>query len=181
MKNCAQLVLILSTLLMALRAWASSEATVKTEQLSQMFRAPGTYNSPNAQCPISLIISDKGGFTQLLLQSKSRDKRVVDDVTGVAYISNNRLVYTAGPIYGTPGVFIYDCVSKNIRRIVGPKKVDKAYPQGADYFELYDVENKIYFYYSPDVDQINFDNFRTKELLFEVRVNGSAFKKVSTP
>lgn len=181
MKNCAQLVLILATLLMVLQAWASSEATVKAEQLSQVFKAPGTYKSPSANCPISLTISDKGGFTQLLLQSKSQDNKVVSDVTGVAYISNERLVYTTSPIYGTPGVFLYDCVSKKIRRIVGPKKTDKAYPQGSDYFELYGIEKKkIYFYYSPDVDQINFDNFRTKEFLFEVLANGSVLKKVLT-
>lgn len=182
MKNRTQLALFLATLFMALQTWASSEATVKIEQLSQVFKALGTYKSPSAKCPISLTISDKGGFTQLQLQSKSQDKKVVNDVTGVAYISNERLVYTTSPIYGTPGVFIYDCVSKNIRRIVGPKKIDKAYPQGADYFELYGIEkNKIYFYYSSDVDQINFDSFRTREFLFEVLVNGSALKKVSTP
>lgn len=182
MKKLTQLVLILAMLLTGLHAWAMSATTVKTGQISRVIKAPGTYKSPGAKCPIILTISDTGGFTQLQLRSKSHQYKVVNDVTGATYFSDEFLVYTTSPIYGSPGVFIYDCASKSIRRVVGPKIFDKAYPQGSDYFELYGLEGrKIYFYYSPDVDQTDFDNFRTKEFLFEVLIDGSALKRVRTP
>lgn len=168
-------------LLTGLHAWAMSATTVKTGQISRVIKAPGTYKSPGAKCPVILTISDSGGFTQLQLRSKSNQYKVVNDVTGATYFSDEFLVYTTSPIYGSPGVFIYDCASKSIRRVVGPKIFDKAYPQGSDYFELYGLEGrKIYFYYSPDVDQTDFDNFRTKEFLFEVLIDGSALKRVRT-
>lgn len=182
MKNCAQLGLLLLAFVMTLHAGNSSADKVETVQLSQVFKNLGAYNSPGGQCPIYLTTSEKGGFTQLQFQSKSSGKKLVNDVTGVAYISNEILVYTTSPIYGTPGIFIYDCLSENTKQIVGPTKIDKAYPQGSGYFELYGIKReKIYFYYSPDVDQIDFNSFRNGDFLFEVLVNGSAFKKVSTP
>ena len=180
MKNLVQLAMIFGTLFMFHQAWAAPAATIKTSQLSEVFKAPGSYSSPAAKCPISLTISDQGGFTQLVLRSRSGRNKTVSDVTGVIYISGDRLVYTTSPIYGMPGVFLYNCLSKNIKRIVGPKKIDKAYPRGSDYFELHDVEGqKIYFYYAPDVDQIDFSHFRTKEFLFEVLINGASFEKAS--
>lgn len=182
MKKLTHLALVLAMLLMGIHAWASSMTAAKTGQLSRVIKAPGTYKSPGATCPISLTISNEGGFTKLQLQSKSHQHKVVNDVTGAAYFSDELLVYTTSPIYGSPGVFLYDCLSKSIRRVVGPKIFDEAYPQGSDYFELQGLEgHKIYFYYSPDVDQTNFDNFRTKEFLFEVLIDGSALKRVLTP
>jgi hypothetical protein len=178
MKKFPRLVSVLATLLMGFHTWASSATTVKTGQISRVIKTPGTYKSPGAKCPISLSVSDEGGFTQLQLRSKSHQHKVVNDVTGAAYFSDESLVYTASPIYGSPGVFVYDCASKSIIQVVKPKIFDKAYPQGSDYFELYGLEGrKIYFYYSPDVDQTDFDKFRTKEFLFEVLINGSSLKK----
>lgn len=173
MKKLTHLILSLAMPLIGMHACAS-----EIGQISRVIKAPGTYKSTGAKCPISLTISEEGGFTQLQLRSKSHQNKVVNDVTGVAYFSDESLIYTVSPIYGRPGVFVYDCVSKSIRRVVGPKIFDKSYPQGSDYFELHGLEGrKIYFYYSPDVDQTDFDNFRTKEFLFEVLIDGSSLKK----
>src|SRR5262249_37122570 len=97
-----------------------------------------------------------------------------------AWASDNALVYSVSPIYGTPGIFMFDCASKETRRLVGPVTVDKAYPQGADYFELKKLspEKKlVYFYYAPDVDAVDFTQFRTDRNLFQVSIDGTEFQK----
>jgi hypothetical protein len=105
---------------------------------------------------------------------------VIEDVTGVAYLRNDSLVFTVSPIYGKPGIFIYDCMSKEMAQIVRPQTIDEAYPDGADYFELQSVRGrKVYFYYAPDVDSTDFTKFRSEGSLYEVNTDGSGFRKVS--
>ena len=121
-----------------------------------------------------------GGHTLLLLPSKAPQRQVIEDVSGVAYLRNDSLVFTVSPIYGKPGIFIYDCMSKRKTRIVKPHTIDEAYPDGADYFELQDIrDNKVYFYYAPDVDSTDFTIFRNKGSLYQVNTDGSGFRKVS--
>lgn len=136
------------------------------------------YQIQKGRCRISLEMSDMGGFQILNLPSKAKRKIKVDDVTGIAYRTNDSLVFTVSPIYGSPGVYIYDCVLNQKRRIVNPRTIDKAYPDGADYFELQDLrENKIYFYYAPAVDSTDFARFRSMNFLYEVNIDGSGFRK----
>lgn len=83
-----------------------------------------------------------------------------------AYISGERHVFTTSPIYGHPGIFILNCKSGNVAQIVKPKNIDKSYPYGADYFELSKIEKgKVFFYYSANVDQTDFNSFRSKKNL----------------
>lgn len=140
--------------------------------------AGAVYETQKGRCTVSLQISDMGGHVLLALPSKVHQKQVIKDVTGVTYRSNDSLVFAVSPIYGKPGVSLYDCVSQRKKQIVKPRTINKAYPDGADYFELQDVrDSKIYFYYAPDVDSTDFTKFRSQEFLYEVNVDGSGFRK----
>jgi hypothetical protein len=160
----------------------SSEAKSETQtepQPTEVIKHTGNYKSSGGKCPISLVTSEMGGFIQLILPFQREQKHIIDDVTGVAYLSDNLLVYTVSPVYGRPGVYLYDCLSKHIKRIASPKTKNKGYPNGADYYELQDWrESLIRFYYAPDVDSIDFSKFRTDDFLYEVHSDGSKFKKM---
>jgi hypothetical protein len=115
-----------------------------------------------------------GGYSILSLGSKNVD--TIHDVTGIAWATPNMLVYSVSPIYGKPGIYIYDCIGQASRQIVAPKNMNNAYPDGADYFELYGMDgSKILFYYTNDVDSLDFSEFRNRSLLFGVNLDGSNF------
>lgn len=145
----------------------------------QVLKSVGVSVSPNGTCRAVLKTSQLGGFLVLTLDKNAN--RRVNDVTGMAWVSNDALLYTTSPIYGEPGVYLYSCGSNRIKRIVAPRTFDKAYPKGADYFELERISNRrpvtVFFYYAPDVDKVNFKSFRVASALFEVRLDGSGFKK----
>jgi hypothetical protein len=129
-------------------------------------------------------VSGQGGFKQLGISRAAdqhgKEKLEVNDVSGMAWIANDQLVYTVSPIYGKPGVFLFDCASLQAKRILGPKTTDKAYPDGADYFELQSVSSdakKILFFYAPNVDQVDFKKFRTKDSLYQINLDGTSFRK----
>lgn len=147
-------------------------------QPTEVIMQPGSYTSSDGKCAISIVTSEKGGFVQLILPSQGKRKRIVNDVTGVGFLTVHRLVYTVSPAYGKPGVYLYDCVSRHAKRIVSPRTKDKAYPNGADYYELQGWHNTwILFYYAPDIDSIDFSNFRTIDFLYKVHSDGSGFQR----
>lgn len=139
---------------------------------------PGKYRAPGGKCQVSLQTSSMGGHLDL----RRKAATVAQDVTGIAWASQNILIYTVSPIYGKPGVYALDCKLGRIRRIFGPKTFNKAYPEGADYFELRGLRGSnsgtiIYFYYAEDVDKVDFNRFRIRDFLFQIRLDGKQFKK----
>lgn len=160
----------------------SNPSIANSPSMINVNKEPGIYRSPNYKCEASLRISNMGGF--LILSVYQRDdkieKNIIDDVTGMTWISQNELVYTVSPIYGKPGIFIFDCNFNQIKRILGPKTVSKAYPDGADFFELQGFrDGTIYFYYTSDVDSADFRRFRTDAFLYEVSLDGTGLRKVT--
>jgi hypothetical protein len=161
-----------------LPGYVSASESVVIYPQSGVFDTREVYEIQKGRCTISLEVSGMGGHTLLALPSKAHQKEVIGDVTGVAYRSNASLVFTVSPIYGRPGIYIYDCVSERKKQTVKPRSINKAYPDGVDYFELQAVaENKIYFYYAPDVESTDFTRFRSKDFLYEVNIDGSGFRK----
>jgi hypothetical protein len=150
-----------------------------TEQL--VINQPGEYVSPSGVCTALLKTSSLGGFLVLTVKTRSNKSTTIKDITGMAWTGIDKLVYTTSPVYGSPGVYIYGCNSNRLRRIIAPHNIDGAYPNGADYFELRSVSNTIpavvFFYYAPDVDKVDFKTFRTQTYLYQVRLNGTDFKK----
>ena len=176
----AQLISIVAIVMLSgcLSPSLKSESVVIIPQ-SGILHPSGVYESHKGNCIISLEVSEYGGYTNLVLPSKAHQEQIINDVTAVAYLTNDSLVFTVSPIYGSPGIYIYDCVSKQEKRIVNPRTIDKAYPDGADYFELQELrENRIYFFYAPDVDSKDFARFRSMDFLYEVHKDGSGFRKV---
>lgn len=147
-----------------------------------IIKTPGMFSSPHGKCEASLTVNKMGGFLDLSIYKKP-DKRskVVADVTGIAWFKDEQLIYTVSPIYGKPGVYVFNCQSMSNKKVLGPKNTDKSYPKGSDYFELQGVSMGpdviIYFYYAPDVDAVDFKNFRTSGSLYKVGLDGNTFRK----
>ena len=166
-------------LLMNCRSWASAVTALPEEHQSGKIGLPGSYQSKSGKCPITIVVSAEGGFKQLLLESDLSKNEIVNDITSAIYFSNELLVFSTSPLYVNPGIFVYDCSLKNIKRIVAPQKPNKAYPQGADFFELKSIEDDtIYYYHTTDVDKTDFNILRTNKYLFQVFIDGSSLKKV---
>jgi len=164
-------------LLAGVHAAAAATSPVYTGIKSEeVVKRPGNYKSADGLCSISLTTSDKGGFLRLGFQGARA--RLVNDVTGVGYLTSNLVIYTVSPIYGRPGVYSYDCRSHRSKRIVSPRTKNEAYPDGADFFELKSLGKRvIYFYFAPDVDSVDFATFRIDSFLYEVRPDGSGFRQ----
>jgi hypothetical protein len=140
----------------------------------------GSFVSPKGGHEALLEINGMGGFLTLNIISISdkRRSKAIDDVTGIVWISENKLLYTVSPIYGIPGIFVFDCRKMKMKRILGPKTFYKENPRGADFFELKEfLKEKIFFYYSPDVNSTDFEEFRTKKYLYQINLDGTEFKK----
>jgi hypothetical protein len=147
-------------------------------------KKPGTFPSKDAKCNAFITSVDMGGYLRLSVENRHNKLRSyeVNDITGLSWLTEDELLYSVSPIYGSPGIYLLKCTSMKIVRIIGPKKVNKAFPYGADYFELRGfskgITGKVYFYYSPDVDLVNFNKLRTNKYLYEVNLDGSDFSKI---
>jgi hypothetical protein len=174
---------VLTLLLGAYSLVANALQTIPRPGGQEIIKTPGTFNSPNGKCEVTLKTSERGGF--LILTMDKNDPSSVNDVTGMIWASDKTLVYTTSPIYGKPGIYVFDCDSNHVKRIVSPGTITKAYPDGADYFELQDISREypliVYFYYAPDVDKVDFNKFRTPAYFFQVRLNGTDRKKGEWP
>lgn len=126
----------------------------------------GEHRAPSGDCAARITVSPMGEFLQLFLLRASHLSitHIADDVTGISWLSASELVYTAGPVYGLPGLFLVNCVGRQPDPVtlVAAKTYNSAYPKGADFFELKTVVGRrITFYYEQDVDAIDFNLFRT--------------------
>ena len=149
--------------------------------IGQVVAKPGIFQPRNGKCQAELLTSGLGGFTILSIrQMDSLVAQEIKDVTGIAWVTESLLIYTVSPIYGNPGVYLFSCTTKETRRIVAPKNINDSYPNGADYFELHRLSaDKVYFYYTPDVDTVNFKEFRSQTFLFQSNLDGTEVQKSS--
>jgi len=180
-RNLISLLLLTPTLFLLIDSTASTKSlpSESVVPLRQVIKQPGAYKSIAEGCQILLEISEMGGYLKLTVNPPSL--HIFKDITGIAWASDDILLFTVSPIYGEPGVFLFNCVTKQISRIIAPKTVNKGYPSGADYFELQGFskndEQKFYFFYAPDVDAVDFSRFRTKDFLFQSRLDGTGWEK----
>ena len=136
---------------------------------------PGKYLSENKEFQFELSVSSMGGFLILSAGPVNQKTKIkIDDVSGVVWLSENEIIYSVSPIYGHPGVYLFDCRTGTVKILIKPETIDQHYPDGADYFELKGFsENKeeIVFYYSKDVDKTDFKNFRNKNNLRRFKID----------
>lgn len=147
--------------------------------IEKIFATSGVFRPDEGQYWAELTISSLGGdFTLSVSGMSTTIEQGIRDITGIAWATTNHLLYSVSPIYGKPGIYILDCTTKETKRIISPVNFNIAYPNGADYFELHRLHTeKIYFYYTPDVDSINFKEFRSRLFLFQANLDGSEVEK----
>lgn len=79
------------------------------------------------------------------------DSAFFDDIESsrIIWETEENILYFAGsPIYGIPGIYKWDIEENKIERIVKPKNITKAFPDGFDYFVLLSISpNNRYLYY----------------------------------
>ncbi len=127
-------------------------------------------------------MDDIGGFARLELPAPSggHGKSSVDDVTGALFTGTSTLAYSVGPTYGKPGIFSFDCGARTRTRIVAPKTINRAFPEGADYFELTAaLADRLFFYFAPDVDKANGKTLRSAANLYTVTADGRDFRRAT--
>ena len=144
-------------------------SSLNAESINSIKQA-GNYLSPDKKCTAELKIVQLGGFLQLNLRDEfKRFNHIANDITGLAWITRDSLIFSTSPVYGKPGVFIVTCQHPpKIATIVKPTNIDDSYPDGADYFELRSItDSHIRYYYGFDVDNIDFTHFRADQNLRE--------------
>lgn len=150
----------------------SSFALIAYSMATTVLKEQGSYLSPGQTCIAVLKMSLQGGFLQLSVQSSTgKLVHMANDVTGFLWANEKSLVFSSSPIYGKPGVFEVTCDRERptLEMLVGPKNINSAYPDGADYFELKEIKGRsLNFFYGADVDSIDFNEFRTKKYLHSV-------------
>jgi hypothetical protein len=73
-----------------------------------------------------------------------RDGNRVAEVTGVGEVSwvGNLLVYSVSPIHGKSGIYAWRCSGGAPLMIVKPTRSTGAYPDGADFFKLIEIQGQ---------------------------------------
>jgi hypothetical protein len=133
----------------------------------------GRHKSPH-RVNVAILELQEGDALRLVLDRRNHE--VVEDVTGIAWMTDNLLVYSVSPIYGKPGIFKYDYRTRKSVVVVKPVSFDSAYPDGADFFQLQSIDSRrkhLFFYYGSHVDSIDFKVFQTPHYLFRVNLEGN--------
>ena len=140
----------------------------------EVFHKPGVYPSSKQSCIASVTVSPMGGFLQLAISSElNAEHQVADDITSFAWIDEHSFIFSTGPIYGTPGIFVGDCnhPSEAPETLVNAANKTTTYPDGADYFQLHEiVDHMVRYYYSADVDLLDLAKLRVDMNLRSVAV-----------
>ena len=146
-------------------------------------KPPKSLKSPNGM--YVAILKTVEGEAQRLFVRTSPTKILdpgINDVTGIQWLPDgNTLIVTVSPIYGKPGIYTWNVRDNIIRQILKPKTFDKFYPDGKDFFEMISLSedgDKLFFFYSPDVDNTDFRKFRSKDNLYIINVDGTGLRKV---
>ena len=115
-----------------------------------------------------ITVSNLGGFKVCEIVEAGKLIYRVKDINGLIWISKTEILYSVSPIYGKPGIFVFDCKLRRKKAIVKPANFNTAYPDGADYFELKEYlfsEKAFSYYYAVDIDLVDFKIFRNEKSL----------------
>jgi len=114
--------------------------------------------SPDRGLYLCVTIASMGGYKTATIFKHDKAIFEVKDVTAFFWVSNTAIIYSVSPIYGLPGIFIFDTGTQKISRVVCPKVFGQGYPNGADYFVLSshnESDGTITFWHSPNVELMN--------------------------
>jgi hypothetical protein len=82
-------------------------------------------------------------------------ERLIAEARGVREMAwiGEALVFAASPASGKPGIYVWDCGSVAVRRVVGPLRSSIAHPGGTDFYQLVEIDGEVLYYeHAPDVD-----------------------------
>lgn len=136
--------------------FASSEKAIKDI---------GTFYSPEKTYKVQVTVNSMGGFRDLVVYKDDSKVSEFRDVNAFIWIENHKILYSVSPVYGKPGIYLFDCKTKKNDIITKPSVLNSAYQNGADYFELNDYTNsskEFTYFYAPDIDLVEFETFRNK-------------------
>lgn len=145
----------------------------------------GSFALSKSNCVIDVTVNGMGGSHDLSVRNVSSGAVLLEpviDVTAWGWISNDLLVFSVAPIYGKPGICKFSCTDGTMIKLVAAKTISKAYPDGADFFELQRLDAKnsiIYYYYHPDIGatSLNQDKW-TRNDLYSIDTDGAYLSKV---
>ena len=173
-KNPLYKIFVFSGLVLLVLASQLNDAIAQGKLLKAKNKT-GIYLSQNKEFQFELSVSGTGGFLILSAGPVNQEPKIkIDDVSGVVWLSENEVIYSVSPIYGRPGIFMFDCITGEIKVLVKPETTNQPYPDGADYFELKGLsesKREILFFYSQDVEKTDFKNFRNESNLRRLRVD----------
>jgi hypothetical protein len=152
---------------------ATSAESVGASSAPRIIKRIGRHPSPTGRCVATLTL-DEGD--RIVLRVSGCRARLSEDVTGIAWLAPDRLVFASRPVYGTPGLFLYVCGEDSARAIVGSHRSDQAYPDGCDDFELVRVERgsnpEIVFRWFAHIDSLGPKGVSEGGVLAKVRADG---------
>jgi len=115
-----------------------------------------------------LVASVTGGEAGLRhLEVRQRGGKIVlaitDDIDALLWSTDGgALFYAVSPVYGVPGIYVFNTRLGTIRRVIRPKNLDDPhYPDGTDYFVLCRARSMdggrfvLSYLHFPDVDRSN--------------------------
>jgi len=108
--------------------------------------------SSSRECYAKVLEAPQGGTLRARLYGGERLIAEARGVREMAWIGE-ALVFAASPASGKPGIYVWDCGSVAVRRVVGPLRSSIAHPGGTDFYQLVEIDGDVLYYeHAPDVD-----------------------------
>jgi hypothetical protein len=109
------------------------------------FSVPDSMPSPSGAL-VARVRTAVAGLKRLEILDRRHGRvllTITEDVSNLLWLPNERgLVYAVSPVYGVPGIYLFDARIGTTRRVVGARNTsDAGYPDGADLFVLCSVED----------------------------------------
>ena len=126
-------------------AWASSGHVA--------LPAPGSeLASPSRACLVKVLQDAGTGRLRARLYAHARLVLDMPDTREMAWV-DEVLLFAVSPVYGRPGIYVWQCPQLSVRRVVRPTRVSRDHPGGTDYYRLLRIDGEtLYFAHAPDVD-----------------------------
>ncbi len=125
-----------------------------------------------------LRIGEMGGGTELWVPGI--DTALSTDITSIGVINPHLITYCGSPVYGTPGVFLYDFENKTAKCFVPAENLNESYPDGTDYFEIDYIDlstDEIFCWHVPDVDNVDFSGDWRSGHEYRIKFDGTRLTK----
>ncbi|MFZ1082854.1 MAG: hypothetical protein WAO19_13125 [Candidatus Kryptoniota bacterium] len=176
--------LLLALLLPSLfftEGWQQQTSNDKIIKLrsGQIVKDIGHYSAGTEQNNFFLKINGMGGSVELWIPGI--DTALSVDINNVAMLEPSLIAYSGDPIYGKPGLFLFDYGKGKIKCIVPPSNFKKEFPDGTDYFEIDRVDPKdkeIFFWHLKDLDNVDFSTDWKSGHEYKIKFDGTGLMKV---